>query len=302
MTIENCPVDIVIPFVDHRDPIWQESLTSRGGCIDDSIFRGILRYRDTGTFKLVLDGIKEFLPWYNKIYLIVSHPSQVPEYAKDCEIILHEDFIPKEFNPPVFSSCAIETWMGNWNVGEYFIYFNDDVIPIKPMSKSDFLKMTNNGDIVPRNLINIVSGLFPVKWGASCMMMNTFSLITGIYGTRQGVSTEHGPTVFKSSWCKECLERYYNELHSSCNPLTRTENDMCQWTYLFYQMMYHQNDQYSRPGYYLNGNRYLDIPPEQLLEELTTKEYKWVCLNDSISVDISPWIKVVEDILKDSVM
>lgn len=299
MTIKSCPVDIVIPFVDCSDPVWIEDYESRGGMMDETSINGIERYRDNGTLRLLLMSIKKFMPWYNKIYLIVSHMSQVPEYAKDCcEIILHKDFIPKEFNPPVFSSNAIETWLGNLDIEEYFIYFNDDIILTKPWDKRDCLNVPVFGEIIPSNVINIKSNCKLSKSTIENLRVNTFELITGINGTRQGVSPNHGPHVFKLSWCKECLEKYYDIFHESCNPLKRTYTDFNQYVYLFYQYIYHMNYQYSPEGLLLSGYGYNVIGPEHLQDRLTNTDMKWVCLNDSNNIDIKPWVDVVEDFLK----
>ena len=295
MTIDECPIDIVVPFVDCSDPVWQNDLKMRGGFVDNSFFRGTIRYRDTGTFKMMLDSVKKYMPWYNKIYIIVSHPSQVPDYAKDCEIIYHSDFIPKEFNPPVFSSSAIETWLGNLNVGEYFVYFNDDLILTRPWKKSDCLVVTKAGEIAPRNLINIQTHCYESTNNGMCIKMNTFSLITGIKDTHQGVCPEHGPHVFKLSWCRECMDRYYNTFFESCEPLTRTQKDYNQYVYMFYQYIYHKNDQYPRPGVSMFAGTYINTPVKTFEKMLEEKKPMWVCLNDTIYKDIKPYMKIVQD-------
>ena len=248
MTLEECPIDVVIPFVDFTDPIWRKDFESRGGILENTTVNGIERYRDKGTLRLLLKSIKKFMPWYHKIYLIVSHPSQVPDYAKDCEIILHKDFIPKDFNPPVFSSSAIETWFGNLRIGEYFVYFNDDMILTKPWSKNDCLRKVKTGDIVPRNLINIKSNCEIAEDNINGTRKEIFKLITGIQDTDQGVLPDHGPNVFKLSWCRECLKKYYDTFVERFSPVKRTTRDLNQYTYLFYQYIYHLNDQYRREG------------------------------------------------------
>ena len=295
MTLEECPIDVVIPFVDFTDPIWRKDFESRGGILENTTVNGIERYRDKGTLRLLLKSIKKFMPWYHKIYLIVSHPSQVPDYAKDCEIILHKDFIPKDFNPPVFSSSAIETWFGNLRIGEYFVYFNDDMILTKPWSKNDCF-LFGSDDVIPRNLINMKSNCILGRNTIDNIKMNSFELILGIKGTRQGVTPTHGPHVFRLSWCKECLEKYYNDFYNSCTPLKRTDKDLSQYTYLFYQYIYHQNDQYSPCGIFLTGARYVNVTPLDLIKYIK-KDVKWVCLNDHKSIDITPWIKTIEDIV-----
>ena len=62
-------------------------------------------------------------------------PKDLPSNVK---IVYHGAFIPQKYLP-TFNSTTIEMFL--WNIkdlGEYFIYANDDMLPFKPLKLSDF--------------------------------------------------------------------------------------------------------------------------------------------------------------------
>lgn len=77
----------------------------------------------------------------DKIYIIVAKTTQVPENLidnADVEFVLHEQIIP-ECILPVFNSQAIEPFIHRIpQLKEHFIYFNDDMFPLKSLDYSDF--------------------------------------------------------------------------------------------------------------------------------------------------------------------
>jgi len=136
-------IDFVVPYVNNIDPIWQKSfvdfcmkrdykhIASLHGC----------RYEDNiGLIYYQLKLINKNMPWINKIYLLLSNKEQViPSLLpSNCEIVLHEQFIPSKYLP-TFNSTTIEMFL--WkipNLSEKFIYANDDMLPMKPLKASDF--------------------------------------------------------------------------------------------------------------------------------------------------------------------
>jgi len=282
-------IDIVIPFVDCSDPVWQKARAERlknnkkDTKLGNDWLNGISRYRDTGTLELVLLGIKKYMPWYHKIYLIVSHKSQVPSYAKNCEIILHKDFIPNEFCP-VFSSSAIETWMGNLKVLEHFIWFNDDIIPIRPLKPTQFF--TDKG--TPK--YNIYLDDFKVTTGTGhYMRLNDFELVTGLTNTGRGVTTDHGPMPYRLSWCQEFVKKYNDVLYKRCYPLGRNMNEINQWAYAFYQMFWKHIRPTDIKVRSTTDNGYSKLNLDNL------SKYHILCLNDSVKADITPYVKFIKD-------
>jgi hypothetical protein len=128
-------MDIVITYVDGNDPVWKEDYekTTHIPIMEK-------RFRDWGTLKYLLRGIEVNMPFIRNVYLVVSHPSQVPDWADEANlrIVLHKDIIPEEYLP-TFNSTTIEMFLHRIEgLDEEYIYFNDDIFPIQPCRPEDF--------------------------------------------------------------------------------------------------------------------------------------------------------------------
>ena len=129
-------MDYVFPYVDSSDSVWQKQYRQANNCIsmDES------RFRPFGTLRYVFRGIAKNMPFIDRVVLIVSTESQVPEWINrdKVRIVMHEEFMPAE-HLPTFSSSAIESDM--WRIeglSEHFVYGNDDFFPLKPLTADDF--------------------------------------------------------------------------------------------------------------------------------------------------------------------
>lgn len=224
------PIDIVIPYVNCNDPNWQKDFRNRNLRMGTDFHNNKTRYRDCGTLYYCIKSILKFLPWINKIHLIVSHDSQVPQWCrKYVNVILHEYFIPNELCP-CFNSSSIESFLGNLPVAEHFIYLNDDIIFTKPIKRTDYF--TNQGN--PRTSVYLSDDS---KNSVSTNLRNRiFKFVTGINDDSRYFWNEHGPEPYRLSWCKEFLNNNYNAFYESGKLLMRdSEKMLTQWFYCFYQ-------------------------------------------------------------------
>ena len=129
-------MDYVFPYVDCEDPVWQEQYQRVNG----SMNMDVSRFRPFGTLKYVFRGIAKFMPFIDRVVLIVSTQSQVPDWINrdKVRIVTHDEFMPAE-HLPTFSSSAIESDMWRINgLSDRFIYGNDDFFPLKPLTEDDF--------------------------------------------------------------------------------------------------------------------------------------------------------------------
>ena len=130
-------MDVVITYVDGRDPQWQKSYAEAVG--GKALTK---RYRDWDTLRFLLRGIEKHLPFVEKVHLIVALESQVPGWVnRDAlHVVLHKDFMPEQF-VPTFNSTSIEMFMHRVpGLAEEFVYFNDDMFPVMDCSREDFFK------------------------------------------------------------------------------------------------------------------------------------------------------------------
>ena len=147
-TDDSSVVDAVITWVDGSDPNHSQKLRtyldSIGGEGPPST-----RFDNNGEIEYCVVSIFRFAPWIRKIFIVTDQ--QVPEivktisttpYASKVKIIDHQEiFKGYESYLPTFNSRSIETVL--WRVpgiSERFIYFNDDVCLIRPVSCNDFFR------------------------------------------------------------------------------------------------------------------------------------------------------------------
>lgn len=130
-------MDIVIAYVDGRDPLWQKDYEKYAGA-------PVLakRFRDWGTLKFLMRGIQFRMPFIDNVFLVVSRESQVPEWVsrENVKVVLHEDFIPKD-HLPTFNSTTISLFLHRIpGLGEQFMYFNDDIFPVGDCRPEDYFR------------------------------------------------------------------------------------------------------------------------------------------------------------------
>ena len=145
-------IDLVITYVDSSDPDWMkdhEEMCLRNNRIPDA---NSVRFREWNTLRYIMRGTQMFMPWVRKIHLIVERPSQIPKWVNQDEVnvVFHNNIIPSDYLPTYNSTC-IEQFMWKINgLAEHFLYANDDMIPVNPLSPGDFFDRNGN----PRIEIN----------------------------------------------------------------------------------------------------------------------------------------------------
>ena len=141
----NKPVDLIITYVDGSDETWKKQLLDHAKKSEDTTIDRALnprRYRDLGTLKYVFRGIDKFMPFVDRVNLVVSSESQIPKWLnrENVRVILHRDFIPFELLP-TFNSCTIESFLWKIPLHPYVLYANDDTFPLKLMNFETFFSM-----------------------------------------------------------------------------------------------------------------------------------------------------------------
>ena len=130
--------DIVISYVKPNDLNWVKLYKQYKD--DGSEPYKEKRFRDTSFLKYVLRSIDKYIEFINNVFLVVQSESQVPEWInrETVKVVLHEEFIPKEFLP-TFNCNTIEMFMYRIpNLSEKFVYFNDDMLINKTCKYTTF--------------------------------------------------------------------------------------------------------------------------------------------------------------------
>ena len=134
-------IDIVILWVDGSDPAWLEEKSKyTPPAAKDS--NSANRYRDWGLLPYWFRCIEKHAPWVRKVHFVTwGHvPAFLNLNAPKLHVVKHTDFIPAEYLP-TFSSHAIEMNIHRIpDLAEHFIYFNDDMFLLRPMTEEDFFR------------------------------------------------------------------------------------------------------------------------------------------------------------------
>ena len=126
-SLNETPIDIVLPWVDGSDKAWQK-------CKAEYLNEPLAdareeRFRDWGVLKYVFRSIETNLPWARTVHFVTW--GHIPKWLNcahpKLKIVRHEDFIPQEYLP-TFSSHPIELNLHRISELESkFVYFNDDM-------------------------------------------------------------------------------------------------------------------------------------------------------------------------------
>ncbi len=272
-------IDLVVPFVDNLDPVWQQVF--KDYCIKTQDYAHLeqlhgARFDDFGMFKYCLAGIKKFMPWLRNIYLIVSNPEQVPDYIdkEKTKIVLHKDIIPEEYLP-TFNSTTIEMFIHNIpGLSEHFIYTNDDMYPVAPLAKEDFF--TDDGKIkldFTRRDIRHNSKQFRK------VCLNNHQHVTEALGINHDEFTyfkpSHSMTPMIVSHCKKCLELLGNRIYDNISAF-RTEFQHNQYIFPIYEYFTRNMVNPAPKFLYISLKR----DPNMIADAILSGNYQIICIND----------------------
>ena len=220
-------MDIVITYVDGNDPVWKK---------DYEKYTNVpvmqKRFRDWGTLKYLLRGVEVNMPFVRNVFLVVSHPSQVPAWAdkENLKVVLHSDIIPSEFLP-TFNCNPIEMHLHRIpGLDEEYLYFNDDMFPVDRCVQEDFF-------LEGKAQIGLYTHIFSSGMYKK-ICRNSDRLARRILGLRPSLffhRPQHTCTPMIRSMCEEAYSLANDEIRKTSASRTRTEDDLNQYLFLEYQ-------------------------------------------------------------------
>lgn len=267
-------MDLVIPYVNCADTEWQKVYqASNNATVNNSV-----RFRSWGTLKYLFRSVDKYLPFIDRIVLIVAQPSQVPVWLnqKTVKVVYHKDFIPKEFLP-TFNSCTIESFLYNIpDLSDKFIYVNDDMFAISPCTVEDFF----TGD--KPNIKFVKDETYSRDATFRCQCRSGLDMICQALGQP---SYKEGrimrPYHITASMTKESLLQVKklcgDKIPSTITKLRDVKN-VNQYIYSYYQ--YFTGNYESKVITY----KYFTMSDKTfnaIRQTILSNDYQWVCLNDS---------------------
>ncbi len=221
-------MDVVITYVNGLDPVWQEEYSR---ALDIPALDK--RFRDWGTLKYLLRGIEKNMPFVRNVYLVVSGPTQVPEWVSESLVVVtHKEIIPAEFLP-TFNSTAIELFLPRIpGLGEEFVYFNDDNFVISECSEEDFF-------IDGKPVLGFSHHLLYCSlYKKHCRNSDAAARRAVGKGGRLGyIRPQHTRVPLLRSECIKAFDALEHDLLKTVSPLRREDNVN---TYFYSDYLYHQ--------------------------------------------------------------
>ena len=261
-------MDAVITYVDGNDPFWKADYQKHTNVpIMDK------RFRDWGTLKYLLRGIQTYMPFIDNVYLVVSHPSQVPSWAdqENLRIVLHKDIIPEEFLP-TFNSNPIEMHLHRIEgLSEEYLYFNDDLFPVAECSPEDFFR--NGKGVLGFKKHWLACGMYKKICRNSDRVAREAA---GLKPSCAFLRPQHICTAMLKSQCETLYEAQKPRILASLTR-TRTERNLTQYLFLNYQ--YYKG--LMIPERISSKHCSLAVTsPEKLKECILNPQRSMLCIND----------------------
>ena len=218
-------MDVVITYVNGNDPVWKR---------DYERFTNVpvmeKRFRDWGTLKYLLRGIQKHMPFIENVFLVVSHPSQVPSWVDpdQLKVVLHSDFIPAE-QLPTFNCNPIEMHLHLIEgLSEEFIYFNDDLFPVADSRPEDFYR--DGKAVLGFSTHWYTGGMFKKICRNSDRLARR---LAGLPDSFRFMRPQHACQPMLRSVCTEVYDRCQAEILQSLTR-TRESSNLNQYLYLDY--------------------------------------------------------------------
>lgn len=261
-------MDIVITYVDGNDPVWKQ---------DYEKYTNVpvmqKRFRDWGTLKYLLRGIEANMPFIRNVYLVVSHSSQVPQWADQSQlkIVLHKDIIPADYLP-TFNCNPIEMHLHRIEgLDEEYLYFNDDLYPLAPCRPEDFFR--DGKGVLGFSRHFLASGMYK----KICRNSDTHARkALGLKPSFCFVRPQHTCTPMFKSECEQLYSILEQDILASLTRV-RTSENLNQYLFLDYQLYKGRmiNEKISNKHYSVAVTS-----PEKLKSFILSPTRNLMCVND----------------------
>lgn len=295
-------IDYVVPMVFPRDRAWRKTYASlMGSDLNEHDHNMYVRFRSWGTEELLIRSVIRFMPWLRRIYIIVASGSQCrfmpwvdglmnsrDAHTPEVRVVTHKEFIPEQFLP-TFNSRAIEMFLHRIpGLSDYFIYGNDDMIPLSPLAKEDFFRCVHDDygwhllpcqrmkeKVLPENLNN---------FQLACLAgLNFVGSEFGQHFSNTMLRGGHTLAPIMRSSCLHLWQRGSQAIEASISSM-RTIKNFNQYIYSWYQ---HFSGQYIEhlPPHSMAG---VKSGVQHTLDVIARPDCGVVCINDHESC--SDWV------------
>lgn len=272
-------MDAVVTYVDNSDKLWyKDFLKYKKNDIDEKATNEY-RFCAWDNLKYCLRSIAKNLPFIRKVHLIVSGPSQVPDWVnqEEVNVVYHKDIIPEEYLP-TFNSRTIEMCMHNIkDLDEEFIYFNDDMFIFNPCKPEDiFLNGKPSNILIEYSKEKLLQtwGRSPIYGDVHIRCNETPKRLLNIKDKTYYL-TNHGPSPMLKSDNIELFELLKEEILPTLTRF-RDENNYVHFMYSIYTFLKGNTSNVTFKNTYISSNSF-DL---EKLYKIIYDDSKSICVND----------------------
>lgn len=156
MKIKTSPIDVVVAWVDGTDPLlYKKRMQYLDPKMEDKLpGADHTRFHSLNEVSFCILSIFKFAPFVRKIFIVTDNQNpgvdQVvktyfPERLSDLHLVDHKEiFEDYETHLPTFNSICISNML--WRIkglSKQFVYFNDDIFLLRPITPSTWFKNGN---------------------------------------------------------------------------------------------------------------------------------------------------------------
>lgn len=298
-------IDVVIPWVDSSDPNWIYDFNKYAPKDKQKVDLRKERYRDNGLLKYWFRGIEKFAPWVRTIHFVTC--GQKPDWLNlnnpKLHWVKHSDYIPSEYLP-VFNSHPIEIMMHRIpGLAERFIYFNDDMFLISPVTRDMFfadslhvkdsaIQNVLSSSPIGNILLNDIQILNKNFIKRSVVRKNFFKFFNISYGKNifrnlflipwpnfTGFLNHHVSQPFFRSIFEEVWQECPCILEETMRSKFRSISDVNQYLFRYWQLC---------KGFFVpinidKGRKYFELTdnPTELCQAIERQSYRQIVINDA---------------------
>ncbi len=232
-TVHECafPIDVVVTWVDGRDPAWNQARLDRlagvSGTATTRESSGRARFVSRDELRYAFRSIHLFAPWVRKIHLVTA--GQVPEWLDTTHpqvtVVPHEAILPADALP-TFNSHAIESALHRLpDLAEHFVYLNDDFFLGRPLGPEAFFSPAGLAAVwLSPNTIGLdetpdAAPYLKAAW-------NNRRLLQEAFGAVVTDNLAHAPYPHRRSVLEEIERRFPREVGATERSPFRSDTDL----------------------------------------------------------------------------
>lgn len=307
----NDKIDIILPWVDGADPVWQTEKEQWYQKLHPEEQSGSdIRFQSWDNLQYWFRAVEKFMPWVNKIFFVTY--GHLPEFLNanhpKLRIVRHDEYIPKEYLP-TFNSNTIEmNYFRIKDLSENYIIFNDDMIPLQPIEENYYFRNNTICDeAVEGHITPVESG--PIGHMARYVQVNNLMIINRYFKKREvqaanwdkwyfegygellertrtlsywydfaGFRDPHMPSSMKKSVLRHLWEIEKQDLDQAFRNKFRAYTDISQYLIRYWQLC--EGDFYPRRTLgkmcLVDMDNYIDIA-----KKIESQEWQMVSLNEN---------------------